>query len=147
MKTNAKKGHVLLSTSNELTVKINVVQIKNSQSEKLLGITIDNVLKLEDRINNICRKASAKVSALSRVAPYMDLPKRKQIMTAFFKSQFSYIPLTWMMHSGKLNNKINQLHERCLRVTYNDSLFSFEELLERDNSVSVQNKNIQCLAI
>ena len=147
MKANAKKGHVLLSTSNELTVKINVVQIKNSQSEKLLGITIDNDLKLEDRINNICRKASAKISALSRVAPYMDLPKRKQIMTAFFKSQFSYIPLKWMIHSGKLNNKINQLHERCLRVTYNDSLFLFEELLERDNSVSVQNKNIQCLAI
>ena len=50
----------------------------------------------------------------------MKLPKRKQIMNAFFKSQFSYIPLTWMMHSGKLNNKINRLHERCLRVTYNE---------------------------
>ena len=75
--------------------------IKNSQSEKLLGITIDNDSKLEDRINNICRKASTKISALSRVAPYMDLPKRKQIMNAFFKSQFSYIPLTWMMHSAE----------------------------------------------
>ena len=69
----------------------------------------------------------------------MDLPKRKQIMSAFFKSQFSYSPLTWMMDSTKLNNKINRLHERCLRVTY--------ELLERDNSVSVHNRNIRCLAI
>ena len=68
-------------------------------------------------------------------------------MNAFFKSQFSYSPLTWMMHSRKLNNKINRLHERCLRVTYNDVLSSFEELLERDNSVSVHNRNIQCLAI
>ena len=51
----------LLNTSNELTVKINEVQIKNSQSEKLLGITIDNDLKFEDHINNICRKASAKI--------------------------------------------------------------------------------------
>ena len=58
MKANANKCHVLLRTSNELTVKINEVQIKNSQSEKLLGITIDNDLKFEDNINNIRRKAN-----------------------------------------------------------------------------------------
>ena len=147
MKANADKCHVLLNTSNELTVKINEVQIKNSQSEKLLGITNDEDLKFEDHINNICRKASATISALSSIAPYMDLPKRKQIMNAFFKSQFSHSPLTWMMHSRKLKNKINRLHERCLRLAYNGSLSSFEELLERGNSVSVHNRNIQCLAI
>ena len=37
------------------------VQIKNSLLERLLGITIDNDLKFEDHINNICRKASAKI--------------------------------------------------------------------------------------
>ena len=52
-----------------------------------------------------------------------------------------------MMHSWKLNNAINRLHERCLRVTQNDGLSSFEELFERDNSVSVRNRNSQCLAI
>ena len=51
-----------------------------------------------------------------------------------------------MLHSRKLNNKINQLHERCLCVTYGD-LSSSEELLENDNSVSVHKRNIQCLAI
>ena len=94
MKANADKCHVLLNASNELTVKINEVQIKNSQSEKLLGITIDNDLKFEDHINNICKKASAKIKALSRIARYMDLPKRNQTMNTFFKSQFSYSHLT-----------------------------------------------------
>ena len=37
MKTNADKCHVLLSKSNDFTVKINQVQIKNSRSEKLPG--------------------------------------------------------------------------------------------------------------
>ena len=77
----------------------------------------------------------------------MDLAKRKQIMNAFFKSQFSYSPLTWMMHSRKPNNKINRLHKTSLRVTYNDGLSSFEELLERDDSVWVHNRNIHYLAI
>ena len=68
-------------------------------------------------------------------------------MNAFFKSQFSYSPLAWMMHSRKLKKKINRLHERYLHLAYNDGLSSFEELLERGNSVSVHKRNIQCLAI
>ena len=93
------------------------------------------------------QKSKCQNSALSRIVPHMDLLKRKQIMNALFKSQFSYSPLTWMMHSRKLNNKISRLHERSLRVTYDDGLSSFEKLLERDNSVSVHNRNILCLAI
>ena len=76
----------------------------------------------------------------------MDSPEKKQTMNAFFKSSFSYSPLTWMMHSRKLNNKINRFHEICLRVPYNDVLSSFEKLLERYNSVSVHNGNIERLA-
>ena len=91
MKANADKCHVLLNISNGLTVKTNEVQTKNSQWEKVLGIAIDNDLKFEGRINNI---ASAKIIALSRIAPYMDLPKRKQIMDAFFKTRFTCSPLT-----------------------------------------------------
>ena len=78
MKAKADKCHMLLSTSNELTVKINEIQIKNSQLEKLLEMAIDNNLKFEDHINNICRKASGKISALSRIAPYMDFPKKSK---------------------------------------------------------------------
>ena len=51
-----------------------------------------------------------------------------------------------MFHSRKLNNKINKLHERCLRIVYSDNTSSFEELLETDNSFSVHHRNIQVLA-
>ena len=106
MKANADKFHVSLRTSNELTVKTNEVQIKNNQLENLLGTADD--LRLEDQINNICRKASAKISDLLRIVLYMDLPKGKKIMNAFFKSKFSYSPLTWMMHNRRHNNKIKR---------------------------------------
>ena len=41
-----------------------------------------------------------------------------------------------MFHSEALNNKINSIHERALRTTFNDSKSTFEELLNKDNSVS-----------
>ena len=51
-----------------------------------------------------------------------------------------------MFHSGGLNNKINSLHERVLRITYGDRSSSFEDLLKKDNSVSIHHRNIQALA-
>ena len=48
-----------------------------------------------------------------------------------------------MCHSRENNNKINRLHERCLRIIYNDKRSSFNALLEKDGSVSIYERNIK----
>ena len=63
----------------------------------------------------------------------MELPKRCILMNDFFKAQLNYCPAIWMFHSCSLNNEINRLHERCLRIIYNDKRSTFEELLAEDN--------------
>ena len=75
----------------------------------------------------------------------MNLSKKNMLTNSFFKSQFSYCPLVWMCHSRTINNKINHLHERCLRLIYNNKISSFKELLERDRSVPLHNRNLQML--
>ena len=50
-----------------------------------------------------------------------------------------------MLHSRTMDNKINRLHERSLRIIYSDQSSSFEELLERDKSFYNHFKNIQSL--
>ena len=52
-----------------------------------------------------------------------------------------------MFHSRSLNNKINQIYERALRITYNDKSSSFQKLLEKDNSVITHHRTIKILAI
>ena len=107
----------------------------------------DNKLKLDKHIENICQKENGKLNVLARVTNYMELPKRRILMNAFFKAQFNYCPVIWMFHSRSLNNKINWLHERCLRIIYNDKRSTFGELLARDNSVSVQHSNVHVIVI
>ena len=68
-------------------------------------------------------------------------------MNAFLNCQFNYYPLIWMCHNRTTNRKINRLHERCLRIIYNDKQSSFKMPLEKDSSVSIRNRNIQCLSI
>ena len=52
-----------------------------------------------------------------------------------------------MFHSRTNNRKINRLCERCLRIMYDDKQSSFIKLLEKDNSVSIHQRNLQILAI
>ena len=51
------------------------------------------------------------------------------------------------IHSRGVNNKINHLHERSLRIVYKDNISSFEDLLKRDRSFTIHQRNIQSLAI
>ena len=65
---------------------------------------------------------------------------------AFFDSQ-SRFPLIWMCHSRKLYHKINRLHEKCLRIIFNDKTSSYEELLSKDGSASIHHNNVLKLVI
>ena len=56
-------------------------------------------------------------------------------------------PLIWMFHSRKLNHRINKIEERALKFVYNDHQCIFEELLDRDNSFTINERNLQKLAI
>ena len=59
-------------------------------------------------------------------------------MKAFIASEFGYCPLEWMFHSRNLNCQVNKLHERALRIVFQDYASSFTELLEKDNSTATQ---------
>ena len=147
LKANPDKFHLLLNSNNNLSIKVDEFLIGNSKNEKLLGITLDNDLNFNEHVNKLCKKASQKLHALGRISKYMNIDQRRKIMTAFIHSQFGYCPLVWMFHSRTLNNQINRIHERALRIVYNDTHSTFNELLSKDGSFTIHERNIQTLAI
>ena len=104
--------------------------VQESNYVKLLGITLDNNLKFDKHAPNICSKANRKLSALTRVVKFLPFKKRRILIKAFIESQFKYCPLVWMFHVRQINDKINKLYERALRIVYNDTITSFEKLLD-----------------
>ena len=68
-------------------------------------------------------------------------------MKAFIESQFSYCPLVWMFHSRTLNNKINKLHDKALRLVYKGDELSFQQSLDVDGPFSTHDRNLQKLAV
>ena len=137
MKAHPDKYHFLLTGTNELTLEIDQCQIKSSKEEKLLGITIDNKLSFDAHVNNICNKVSQKINALTRIVNYINPAQRRLVMKAFIISQFGYCPLVWMFHSRRINNRINRLHERALRLAHNAYDASFQDTVTLHNICSV----------
>ena len=84
MKLNTDKSHLLLNSQEANTLKIGDLDINNSVNEKLAGITFDCKLKFNKHTKDICQKASQKINALARLAPYMGTTKKRLLMNAFF---------------------------------------------------------------
>ena len=42
--------------------------------------------------------------------------------------------------------KINRIHDRALRITYNNKSSSFQDLLDKENSVAIHHRNIRTVA-
>ena len=80
-------------------------QIRNSSCEKLLGVFFDSKLTFQSHIDNICKKESQKINAISRITPYMDRNKKILAVNAFFMTQFNYCPLLWMCHNRNYSKK------------------------------------------
>ena len=106
MKLNTEKCHLLISGNKikHIWSKVGESKIWEENKVKLLGITIDNKLKFDEHVSNICLKAGRKLSALTRMVRFLTFEKRRILLKAFIESQFKYCPLTWMFHIRESNN-------------------------------------------
>ena len=52
-----------------------------------------------------------------------------------------------MFYSRRVNDKINHLHELSLLIVYKDNYSSYVDLLAKDKSFTIHQRNVQYLAI
>ena len=149
MVLNPDKCHFIVIGDDDPNQKIilNNNEIASSNEEKLLGILLDSKLNFDSHITSLCKKAGQKLSALARINHYLTQDQKLLLLNSVVKSQFSYCPLIWMFTSRYLNNALNSIHERALRLIYNDYKLPFDRLLEDNKQKSIHQKNIESLAI
>ena len=148
-KLNQDKCNLIISGHKYESVWANTGSCKiwESNDQKLFGGSIDRNLKFSHYILKQCEKAARKLSALTRICKFMSLWRRRLLTKSFIESQFAYSLLVWMCCHKTSDNRINHLHQRALRTVYNDNVSTFEKLLEKDNSVTIQVRNLRILAI
>ena len=82
MKLNTDKCHLLVSGHKfeEMWMKVGTDYIWENKEVNLLGVTIDNDLKFEKHISNLCLKAGRKLSALSRMSRFLSFKNEKNFV-------------------------------------------------------------------
>ena len=149
MKLNQDKCHLLVSGYKNENVWTNIgsEKIWESNKQKLLGLDIERNLNCNKHVFSLCRKAGNMLSVLARPSNFMSFKQRRILLKTFMECQFRYYPLIWMFRSRRINNKINHLHERSFCMVYKDNYSSYVDLLAKDKSFTIHQRNIQSLAI
>ena len=127
--------------NNFLCLNIDGQKIKQSEHVKLFGVQIDSKLNFDMHVKELCQKMIQKLCAFSRIRPFLNREKAKILLTSIVASNFSYCPLIWMFCSKSANKEINRTNKRALRLLYEDYDSSFEQLLEKDGSITVHQRN------
>ena len=125
MAINSSKTKVMYVASNHKVKQINddppVIHFRNetlecSQEEKLLGVTIDDVLSWNTHVNNVLKKCNSLLYLLSRIKVFLTLPMRKLFYNSYILPHFDYCCTIWGNCSNSLEAKLVTFQKRAARL-------------------------------
>ena len=94
-------------------------EIKCEDNDTLLGINIDFMLRFDDHVYQICKRASKQLVVLNCVGGFLTKQGKMTIYNSFIVSNFNYCPLAWHFCSSSSTNKLEKiqssvdLNEQC----------------------------------
>ena len=124
---------------NNFKIQIQDKVLQNTQTVKLLGVTIDQNLTFKNHITNLCTSAKNKLKALQRIRKYLTLEQTKIIADAFIYSQFNYCNIIWMFCS-KSENRLEDIQKQILRCIYKEENGTLNHLIEKYKELSIHER-------
>ena len=104
------------------------------------------MLKFDNHVTDICKKASKQLAVLKRLGRYLTKQGKLVIYNFFIASNFSYCPLAWHFCSATSTNKFEKIQERALRFINNDYSPSLGKLLNLSNTQPLHVRRIKLMA-
>ena len=104
------------------------------------------MLKFDDHVSDICRKASKQLAVLKRIGRFLTKQEKMVINNSFIASNFSYCPLAWHFCSSSSTNKLEKVQERALRFINNDFTSSLPDLPKQTNTQPLHIRRLKLMA-
>ena len=129
------------------TVRINTEEevIEPSQSEKLLGVELEENMGFEKHINTILEKLKTGIKALKALSDIANFTTRKNILNGVITLRLTYMIALWGGTAEYRLDKLQRLQTEALRITakrkwveVGRKLVSTKELLKQMGQLSVR---------
>ena len=153
MKANATKFQLLYLSRNPQNLRgqdileLNDVQIKASNSIKILGIEIDKDLKFNLQINGICSQTGKQINVLKRIKHYLDKECKLIIYNNYINSNFNYCSIVWMFAARNNFDQLERTNKRALRFATNKESRSYEDICKEEKQLTIFRKSVKNAAV
>ena len=102
-------------SNNLLSLSMNGIDIGYSETEKLLGVTVDKNLSWSVQISNTIKKCNSLLFLLNRMKMYLSIQSRILFFNAYIQPHLDYCSTIWGNISSHLNNLIIKFQKRAAR--------------------------------
>ncbi|KAG0723894.1 putative RNA-directed DNA polymerase from transposon X-element [Chionoecetes opilio] len=92
------------------------VPLPLQEAVKVLGVEVDRELRFDGHIKHIAKKASHRVSALRRVARFLDRGGKLLLYKAQIRPYLEYAALSWMSCAASHTRRLDSIQRRALRL-------------------------------
>lgn len=120
-----------------------VKKLSNEKTVILLGITVQDKFSFKPHLNDVCEKVSHENRAPTIVSKFIPQKRTQSHYDSIYNISVFLLPLGLDVPQ---QSKINTLHERVLTPFHDDRQSTFEELHNKNKSVTVFHRKSQVLA-
>ncbi|KAG0713638.1 hypothetical protein GWK47_015765 [Chionoecetes opilio] len=92
------------------------VPLPHQEAVKVLEVEVDRELKFDGHIKHIAKKASHRVSALRRIARFLDGGGKLLLYKAQIRPYLEYAALSWMSCAASHTRRLDSIQRRALRL-------------------------------
>ena len=99
----------------EPSVRVNGTNISNVQTYEYLGMILDNKLSMNEHVNNMWKKANAKVGILSKIRRFITERTALNIYKCMIRPHMDYIDFVVDSSTTEYISKLDRLQNKAIR--------------------------------
>ena len=105
------------------------------------------MLNFNNHITAVCRQSSQKVGVLLRLWKLIPVSAKLQLYKSAILPHLTYCHLVWHFCRASDKRKLERIQERALRAVFNTNSLTYQELLDKAQLSSLNNRRLQDIAI
>ena len=137
MKSNFSKFQAMILNNHpdscEISLRVANTDVKLNDCVKLLGVYIDYELKFTNHVDHLCKRTPRQLSAIRRIAKYLNKDCIMKLFNAFILSNVNYSSIVWHFCPRESTSKVEKIHKSVLRIVLNDYKSNYDTLLQLSN--------------
>ena len=137
MVTNPDKyeAMILRNTNYTFSFTVNDINIPVKDNIDLFGVSLDNNLRFNSHVKNICTKVNNRINVISRFRKIVPTDVKCKLQKAFIVPYFRYYSAVWHFCGVRYRTKkLENLNKRALRIVLDEKSLHYQELLSKFNS-------------